>query len=156
VRPGRLRFVDLPVCVAIAVSLTQASSVFATEPCLRSPCEDSSGSLVRSKCFEAAAWVAVGTISKVVHHAEGPPLSKDFAEFTFTARRWEKGKGKAGQTYRFRVGWCENQQELPKDTTVLFRVFGTSPGAQGEPRYLFLEPLAFSKPVVAPKASKSS
>ena len=145
-RPGRLRFADLPVCVAIAVSLTQASPVFATEPCLRSPCEDSSGSLVRSKCVEAAAWVAVGTVSSVVHHPEGPPLSKDFAEFTFTARRWEKGKGKAGQKYRFHVGWCENPQELPKDTTVPFRVFATSPGAQREPRYLFLEPLTSKRP----------
>ena len=88
--------------------------MLATEPCLQSPCEDSSGSLVRSKCVEAATWVAVGAVSNVVHHPEGPPLSKDFAEFTFTARRWEKGKGQAGQRYRFRVGWCDNQQELPK------------------------------------------
>jgi hypothetical protein len=90
--------------------------------------------------------VAVGTVSNVVHHPEGPPLSKDFAEFTFTARRWEKGKGQANQRYRFKVGWCENQQVLPKDTTVPFRVFGTSPGAQGELRYVFLEPLTSKRP----------
>jgi hypothetical protein len=127
--------------VAIVACLTQTSVTSATEPCLRSPCQDSSGALVRSQCVEAAAWVAVGAVSNVVHHPAGPPLSKDFAEFTFTVRCWEKGKGKAGQRYRFHVGWCDNQQELPKVTTAPFRVFGTSPGAQDEPRYLFLEPL---------------
>src|ERR1700737_1822875 len=115
--PGRLRFANRAACIAIAVCVTQASSVLATEPCLSSPCQDSSGLLVRSKCVEAAVWVAVGAVSNVVHHPAGPPLSKDFAEFTFTVRRWEKGKGKAGQRYQFHVGWCENQQELPNDTT---------------------------------------
>ena len=132
--------------VAIVACLARTSVTSATEPCLRSPCEDSYGSLVRSRCVEAAAWVAVGAVSNVVHHPEGPPLSKDFAEFTFTVRRWEMGKGQANQRYRFKVGWCENQQVLPKDTTVPFRVFGTSPGAQGEPRYLFLEPLTSKRP----------
>ncbi len=92
--------------------------------------------------------MAVGDVSSVVHHPAGPPLSKDFAEFTFTVRRWEKveRKRKAGQTYRFTVGWCENQQELPRETTGPFRVFGTSPGAQGQLRYLFLEPLTSKRP----------
>jgi hypothetical protein len=125
----RCNSLPLPIRVAIVVCLMRTSPILATEPCLGSPCQDSSGALVRSRCVEAPAWVAVGTVSHVMHHRAGPPLSKDFAEFTFTARRWEKGKGQAGQRYRFRVGWCDNQQELPKDTTVPFRVFGTSPGA---------------------------
>src|SRR5260370_3868091 len=113
--------------VAIALCLTGTSPSLATEPCLRSPCDDSSGSLGRSKCVEAATWVAVGAVSNVVHHPAGAPLSEDFAAFTFTVRRWEKGKGQANQKYRFKVGWGENQHELPKDTTLPFRASGKSP-----------------------------
>jgi len=127
--------------LAIGIFLLPPSALLPTEPCPSSPCQEPSGALTRSRCNEAAEWIAVGDISEVVHHKQGPPLSKDFAEFTFTVKRWEKGTGKTGRKLRFHVGWCDNQQELPKDTSSPFRVFGAPPGPNGEPRYLFLEEL---------------
>jgi hypothetical protein len=129
--------------VGTATLLTLAARpVEATKPCPPSPCRSPSGELVRPACEEAAIWVAVGVISRVVHHPQGPPLSKDFAEFTFTTERWEKGDGKAGQAFRFKVGWCDNQ-EPPRGTSTgkpwRSRVFGAPSSASGEPRYLFLE-----------------
>lgn len=134
-KPGRR------AVLAIGICLVQASAIRATKPCPTSPCQEESGALARSRCSEAAEWVAVGVVSGVIRHREGSPLSKDFAEFTFTVKRWEKGASKAGRKIRFQVGWCDNQQELPRDTSTPFRVFGAPPGPQGEARYLFLEPI---------------
>jgi hypothetical protein len=130
----------LALLVALLLSAC-AGEAHATKPCPPSPCQAPSGQLDRPKCLEAAAWVAVGTVTEVIRHPEGPPLSKDFAEFTFTVTGWEKGTGKVGQRFRFKVGWCENQQELPNDTSVPLRVFGASPSASGASRYMFLERL---------------
>ncbi len=133
--------------LAMGIRLLQPNAIRATKPCPPSPCPEPSGALARSRCSEAAEWIAVGVVSRVVHHREGPPLSKDFAEFTFTVKRWEKGAGKTGQKIRFQVGWCDNQQELPNDTSVPFRIFGAAAGPQGEPRYLFLERLGRKKDI---------
>ena len=88
-----------------------------------------------------ADWVAVGAITKVVHHREGPPLAKDFAEFTFSVRRWEKKANGVGAELRFKVGWCENQQELPADASGTFRFFGKTAASQlsGGSVYLHFE-----------------
>jgi hypothetical protein len=127
--------------IAALILFTSAGALFATKPCQSSPCQAPSGELDRPKCEQVAKWIAVGVISRVEHHREGPPLLKDFARFTFRVQRWEKGTGKVGQEFRFKVGWCDNQQELPKDTSGLFRFFGAASSADGEPRYFFFERL---------------
>ncbi len=93
--------------------------------------------------MDLSAWVAVGTIEDVVHHETGPPLLKDFAEFTFRVQRWEKGSSPDGQKIRFRVGWCQNSQTLPKDTSGPFRFFGLALPKDSStlPEYLHFEKL---------------
>jgi hypothetical protein len=89
--------------------------------------------------------VAVGRISKVVHHPAGYPLLKDFAQFTFTVERWEKGDRTTRRELRFKVGWCENQQEPPTDKSGQahqVRIFGAPASSSGEPRYLYIELLS--------------
>jgi hypothetical protein len=111
-----------------------APGVHATKPCPPAPCQDPSGKFDRPSCEALADWVAEGIITKVVHHREGPPLAKDFAEFTFRVHRWEKKASGAGAEVRFKVGWCVNEQELPADTSGIFRFFGkttASPPAGG-------------------------
>ena len=127
--------------VAVTLLLAPAGDLAATKPCESSPCQAPSGELDRPRCQQLAAWVAVGSISSVVHHREGPPTLKDFAEFTFRVQRWEKSTGQVGQKFRFKVGWCDNRQELPKDTSGLFRFFGTTSTPDGKPGYLFFERL---------------
>jgi hypothetical protein len=131
----------LTAFLATTALLGSANETRATKPCPPSPCLDSSGKLDRAKCEDSAAWVAVGTISNVVHHPAGPPLLKDFAELTFKVQRWEKGAGKVGQELRFKVGWCENREEPPADASALVRVFGALPAFGNEQRYIFLESL---------------
>jgi hypothetical protein len=96
----------------------------ATKPCPPEPCRTPSGSLDPRKCGERAAWVAVGEIADVVHHEQGPPLLKDFAEFTFRVSAWEKRASSQPSELRFRVGWCDNPRELPKDHSGRFRFYG--------------------------------
>jgi hypothetical protein len=128
--------------VALGATLHQAP-VFATKPCLPPPCEIAGGATDLAKCQALAAWVATGNINDVVHHEQGFPLNKDFAEFTLTIQAWEKGTGKTGQEIRFQVGWCENTQPLPRDTSGTFRFFGLpAPGDSSIPnQYLHFEPV---------------
>jgi len=131
--------------LGLAAVFIPGADVNATKPCEASPCQASSGALDRKACEAAAAWVAVGKISKVVHHPSGYPLLKDFAQFTFTVARWEKGDGKMSRELRFKVGWCENQQEPPVDKSGqahAVRIFGAPASSAGEPRYLYLERLS--------------
>ena len=116
----------------------------ATKPCPAAPCADATGSFDRHVCEKKADWIAEGMITKVRHHREGAPLNKDFAEFTFVVQRWEKKHQGTASKFRFKVGWCENGQELPSATTGLFRVFGLAPvpGSSTEPRYLYIEHVA--------------
>jgi hypothetical protein len=111
-----------------------------TKPCLPSPCETRTGPDF-AKCREAAAWVAVGSIGDVVHHEQGPPLLKDFAEFTFVIDAWEKGADPTVRQIRFQVGWCENSQPLPSSTSGKFRFYGlAAPVDPSVPRqYLYFE-----------------
>jgi len=96
----------------------------ATEPCLPSPCAGANNAVDVAKCRGLADWVAIGTITSVVHHKQGDPLFKDFADFTFTVKGSEKGTLKPGRTIRFQVGWCQNWLALPKDTGGTFRFYG--------------------------------
>ena len=133
------------LCLALGASPGVA---LGTKPCPPPPCESKGGSFDAVKCRDLAAWIAVGTISNVVHHEQGPPLSKDFAEFTFTVQTWEKGTGQAGQTIAFRVGWCENSQTLPRETSGPFRFFGHQlPADPALPsQYLHFEPVRPTRP----------
>ena len=87
-----------PATLLAVLIAVPSSPALSTKPCPPPPCE-SHGKLDPEKCQTLAAWVAVGTISNVVHHEQGPPLSKDFAEFTLTVQKWEKGAGKVGQAF---------------------------------------------------------
>jgi hypothetical protein len=131
--------------LGIAAACISGGAVNATKPCEPSPCQQASGELDRTACEGAATWVAVGRISKVVHHPAGYPLLKDFAQFTFTVERWEKGDGKTRRELRFKVGWCENQQEPPGDKSGqahAVRIFGAPASSSGEARYLYIELLS--------------
>jgi hypothetical protein len=140
---NRRRFI---AALGIAAVFIPGATINATKPCEPSPCQaSSSGELDRNACESAAAWVAVGKISKVVHYPAGYPLLKDFAQFTFTVERWEKGGATMSRELRFKVGWCENQQEPPSDKSGQahrVRMFGAPASAAGEPRYLYLERLS--------------
>jgi|SRR5664279_1352248 len=121
---------------------------FATKPCLPSPCETRGGTIDVAKCQGLADWIATGTITNVVHHEQGDPLFKDFAEFTFTVQSLEKGTGLVGREIRFQVGWCENSQPLPKDTSGTFRIFGLPlPKDPSIPnQYFHFEPINAQRP----------
>ncbi len=126
--------------------LSLAFEAQATKPCEPSPCENSAGQFDRAKCVIAADWIAQGTITDVRHHLEGNPTNKDFAEFTFNARAWEKRKD-LKNTFHFKVGWCNNRQVLPESTKEFFRVFGINSNGVTEtgPQYLYLEPVTKKK-----------
>ena len=134
---------------AAAVAVALPLSALATKPCERSPCESESGGVDLAACARAADWIATGTITAVVHHGQGYPLLKDFADFTFVAQRWEKGAGAPGQRVRFRVGWCDNREPLPPDTSGTFRFYGEAlpKDAASAPKYLHFE----RAPAAAPK-----
>jgi hypothetical protein len=142
-----MRITHRVMLIAVGVAALQ-SPVLATKPCLPSPCETTGGTIDRAKCQRLADWIATGTMTSVVQHEQGYPLLKDFAEFTFTVQTWEKGNGKIGREFRFQVGWCENSQPLPKDTSGTFRVFGLPlPKDPSVPnQYLNLEPIAVTRP----------
>ncbi len=116
----------------------------ATKACLPSPCEGRTGGPDYEKCWNAAAWVAVGTVSDVVHHKQGDPLHKDFAEFTFNVQSWEKGAEPGTKKMRLQVGWCESPVPLPPNTDGPFRFYG--PAAPADPtvrrEYLYFQRLA--------------
>ena len=117
--------------------------VLATQPCLPSPCSTVGGTVDLAQCRKLAGWIATGTITRVVHHEEGYPVFKDFAEFTFTIKTWEKNAVKSRRELRFQVGWCNNTQPVPKDTSGTFRFFGLplpkDPSLANQ--YLYFEPV---------------
>lgn len=130
----RLLFVILIACAVQRPAL-------ATEPCLPSPCAGTNYTVDVAKCRVLADWVATGTITSVVHHQQGDPVFKDFADFTLTVKGTEKGTIKVGRTIRFQVGWCQNWLALPRDTSGTFRFFGLPlPADSSLPnQYLYFE-----------------
>ncbi len=101
----------------------------ATKPCPARECEGRT-------CAMLADVVVEGRITQVVHHPNGEPLFKDFAEFTLVVDKVLKGK--APSKYRFRVGWCTNARALPEDTTGAYTFYLRVPDA-GEVTYLDFE-----------------
>lgn len=114
----------------------------ATKPCPPHPCKDSSGVFQEAKCRAAADWVAIGTITSVVHDRQGHPLNKDFASFIFKPTKWEKGEQVQTTEISYKVGWCSNRTELPADLQQKFRFYGvSSDGSRGENLYLEFRPV---------------
>jgi hypothetical protein len=118
-----------------------ADLCYATKPCPPSPCVNESNQFDEAACRAKSDWIAVGTISNVVHKREGQPTNKDFATFTLRVQKWELGGKNQSDKLTFRVGWCENQQELPADTSGLFRFYGTLKPApvSGSQQYYYFE-----------------
>jgi hypothetical protein len=115
----------------------------ATKPCPPSPCVDEYNKFDEAACRAKSDWIAVGTIANVVHKREGQPTNKDFATFTLRVQKWEMGGKNQSDKLTFKVGWCENQQELPADTSGLFRFYGTLKPApvSGSKQYYYFEAL---------------
>ena len=129
--------------LVIGCLLGVADLCHATKPCPPSPCVNENNQFNEAACREKSDWVAVGTISNVVHQREGQPTNKDFAKFTLQVKKWEMGGNNQSDILNFQVGWCENQQELPTDTSGLFRFYGTlKPGpVSGSAQYYYFEAL---------------
>jgi hypothetical protein len=134
--------------LALLFIIILANPAFATTPCPPPPCRTGAGDIDVGQCRELAGWVATGKISDVVHHEEGFPLLKDFAEFTFRVDAWEKGNGKVGHALRFKVGWCDNWQTPPKDISGSFRFYGVAlPQDPSTPnQFLYFEPVRARHP----------
>jgi hypothetical protein len=110
------------IALLIAASPYRAS---ATKSCPGAlPC-DTERKFNEQLCTQKADWVAVGDITDIVHDIQGPPLGRDFAEFTLRVEQWEKGVPPP-YPLRFKVGWCNNFRSLPADTTGKFRFYGTN------------------------------
>jgi len=99
--------------------------IISTKPCPAPECKGES-------CRAKADYVALGTITNVVHHPEPAPLLKDFAEFTLVVTKCEKGT--CPKEIKYRVGWCTNARTLPADTKGEFIFYGKKSSA--EPQYL--------------------
>ena len=123
----------------LAIALAGFSAgAFATKTCPPSPCTPK-GAFDAKACAAHADWVAVGRVANLHHNPQGDPFFKDFANFDFTATRYEKGVGPTDAIH-FEVGWCDNQIGPPDDTGD-YRIYGqTLPIDPAQPnRYLFLE-----------------
>jgi len=104
-----------------------ACSAFATKPCPPPPCGTPFDSKV---CDGKADWIAVGRVTKLIHHPAGAPLNKDFTEFTFVVDRWIKGGDQLPHEITFHTQWCTNSEEM-RDDKGTFRFWGMNkPDAQ--------------------------
>lgn len=131
---------------AVALSTIISNYAFATKPCHPNKCfSHHPYQFDRKKCEDASDWIAIGRIKSIVHNYKGRPLNKDFASFTFIVETWEKGEDPIQEELHFTVGWCHNSQQLPKDTSGLFRFYGiiykSEHDKTKEHRYLYFEPL---------------
>ncbi|MBC8025892.1 MAG: hypothetical protein H7Y89_07870 [Steroidobacteraceae bacterium] len=109
----------------------------ATKPCDFVPCRGADETFDEAECNKLADWVATGRITNVKHRRAGYPENKDFATFKFKVTKWHKRSSAVSPELIFTVGWCENPQELPDDTSGLFLFYGsTTPLSTGGNRYL--------------------
>jgi len=117
-----------------------ACSAFATKPCPPPPCWTPQAQFDQTVCDAKADWIAVGHVTKLVHHPAGYPLNKDFTEFTFVADRWIKGGEKLPHEIPFRTQWCTSGEPMQTDKGT-FRFWGKNkpdvPNAEWE--YLYFE-----------------
>jgi hypothetical protein len=145
--------ISIIAMVMVVLAFLAAVTVHATKPCPPLPFFDEKGNFDRDKCAERSNWIAVGTITNVVHHPEGMPLNKDFAEFTFVIAKWEKGEVKDPKKIQFRVGWCNNRQEVPADISGMFRFYGEALNEKAaNAQYLYFERASDVSPLSEPKA----
>jgi hypothetical protein len=142
-RRNTMRSILKVLSIVLVAGSTQRAA-HATEPCMPSPCSGANYAIDVAKCRSLADWVATGTITRVVHHRQGEPVFKDFADFTFTVKASEKGTMKPGREIAFQVGWCQNWLQLPKETSGTFRFYGLPlPADAGVPnQYLYFERVA--------------
>ncbi len=116
------------------------STAFATKMCPpEPPCFDPDHKFNSDKCTQTSDWVAVGKIEDVIDDKIGDPLNKNFAKFKFKVIRWEKAPSEDSEEkiIEFKIGWCENWQELPSDTSGLFRFYGQNKSKQYKDRIFF-------------------
>jgi hypothetical protein len=85
-----------------------ALPAFATKPCPPPPCWTPTVQFDPVVCDAKAGWIAIGHVTKLIHHPSGYPLNKDFTEFTFIVDRWIKGGDKLLHEIPFRTQWCSN------------------------------------------------
>jgi hypothetical protein len=109
-----------------------SATCFATKPCPTPKCYNENLNFNLEECRKIADWIAVGNITDVENSEQGYPLNKNFASFTLQVSRWEKGGGEKIAQIKFKVGWCDNWQELPTDTSGLFRFYGESISDDGQ------------------------
>jgi hypothetical protein len=130
--------------VLAALLAADPCAVFATKACMPSPCSPN-GKFDAGSCAAAADWIATGRVEHVEHHPQGEPLFKDFADFDFAPRRWEKGEGPA--RVHCQVGWCENRMGPPDAADARVRIYGAKlPDDPALPaRYLWIEALPASE-----------
>ena len=100
-----------------------ADSAFATKPCPPPPCSTPQVQFDATVCNAKADWIAIGHITKLVHHPTGYPLNKDFTEFTFVVDRWIKGGENLPHEIPFRTQWCTNGEPMQSDKGT-FRFWG--------------------------------
>jgi len=81
----------------------------------RPPCWTPNAQFDPAVCDAKAGWIAIGHITKLVHHPSGYPLNKDFTEFTFVVDRWIKGGDKLPREIPFRTQWCTNGDVMQTD-----------------------------------------
>ena len=93
-----------------------ACSAFATPPCPPPPCWTPKTQFDPAVCDAKADWIAIGRVTKLVHHPTGYPLLKDFTEFTFVVERWIKGGDKLPREIAFHTEWCRNGETMSDDT----------------------------------------
>jgi hypothetical protein len=134
-------------CLGLALMLgLHCALVHATKPCPPPPCTRSTGQFDAAGCATRADWVAVGELVDVVRHPTGAPLNKDFAEFTLRVIAWEKAGQRTPAQIRFRIGWCENGQDLPSVTRGRFRFYGVALPADDSAAATFLHFEPVSEP----------
>ena len=100
-----------------------ACSAFATKPCPPPPCSTPKAQFDPAVCDAKADWIAIGHVTKLIHHPTGYPLNKDFTEFTFVIDRWIKGGDKLPHEIPFRTQWCTNGESMQSDKGT-FRFWG--------------------------------
>jgi len=106
-----------------ALLASLACSAFATKACPPPPCWTPQAQFDPTVCDAKADWIAIGHITKLVHHPAGYPLNKDFSEFTFVVDRWIKGGEKLPREIPFHTQWCTNSEPMQTDKGT-FRFWG--------------------------------
>jgi hypothetical protein len=133
--------------MALAVLLAfLACSAFATKPCPPPPCGNPKTQFDPAVCDTKADWIAVGHVTKLIHHPAGFPLNKDFTEFTFVVDRWIKGGERLPHEIPFHTQWCTNGEEM-RTGAGTFRLWGKNrpDAANAEWEFLHFEKMDVEK-----------